>query len=334
MPFECPILPHIHTLYLLLRVTGLARIEGTATKQRVRWDPDALDSWGRLNPTERYFTLLETWLLRARAEIIGEELYIMRNPIGAWAEFFQRIAARGLRVAGDKSEEQTLMYFPGFMAIAMLELFGLVTIQHGTPPPGTGWRITKVSRTPWGDALLQLLSGELLSFSRLMRLDDDLDERFGDLQELVQPYFPEWRHNLALPAPEFQDGTYIFKVSLGRIWRRIAIPGRLDLDHLSDSILRAYQFDHDHLYRFSYKNRFRATTRINHPYMDEPPFTPEVRVGDLPLHPGTTLTYLYDFGDHWEFDVTLERIDPVDPKMRRAQIVETHGKAPKQYHAW
>ncbi|MDH3601192.1 MAG: plasmid pRiA4b ORF-3 family protein [Candidatus Tectomicrobia bacterium] len=42
------------------------------------------------------------------------------------------------------------------------------------------------------------------------------------------------------------------------------------------------------------------------------------------------MTYLYDFGDHWEFDVQLERIDPVDPRMRKPRILETHGRAPKQ----
>jgi hypothetical protein len=43
------------------------------------------------------------------------------------------------------------------------------------------------------------------------------------------------------------------------------------------------------------------------------------------------MIYLYDFGDNWEFGVTLERIDPPDPKIRKPTVVEKQGKAPKQY---
>jgi hypothetical protein len=68
--------------------------------------------------------------------------------------------------------------------------------------------------------------------------------------------------------------------------------------------------------------------------MDEPPFTPEVRIGELPLRPGVTMTYVYDFGDHWEFDVNLERIDPADRRMRTYRILEAHGESPEQYPSW
>ena len=43
------------------------------------------------------------------------------------------------------------------------------------------------------------------------------------------------------------------------------------------------------------------------------------------------MTYLYDFGDQWEFDVKLERIDPVNRKIKKPVILETHGEAPEQY---
>ena len=85
---------------------------------------------------------------------------------------------------------------------------------------------------------------------------------------------------------------------------------------------------------YYYKNRFGARASAHHPYMDEPPFTTDVQVGDLPLQPGATMTYLYDFGDHWEFDVQLERIDPVDPRLQKPRILETRGRAPKQYSDW
>jgi hypothetical protein len=71
--------------------------------------------------------------------------------------------------------------------------------------------------------------------------------------------------------------------------------------------------------------------RINHPELEKPPLTTEMRIGDLPLRPGEAMTYLYDLGAQWKFDVQLERIDPVDPRRGQARIVEVHGEAPVQY---
>jgi len=322
---------HLHALYLLLRATGLASITGTGNTPRLALDEDGLASWRHLNPTERYFTLVETWLLRARPEIIGERIGSFRSPIADWDGFFRRIPDHGLPIAGNKREEERLGYVPGHLTVAMLELFGFVTVQHGTPKPGKGWRIVEIRRRPWGDALLHLLSEALQSVDVLVRLDTETESEFGDLQALIQPYFPAWQGNLRLSAHEFQDGTYIFNVSLGRVWRRIAVQGRHDVDKLSDGILDAFEFDDDHLYTFSYPSRFGTLTSIHHPALDEPPLSSEVRIGDVPLRLGASMTYLYDFGDRWEFDVRLERIDPVDRAMRKARMLETHGEAPEQY---
>ena len=91
--------------------------------------------------------------------------------------------------------------------------------------------------------------------------------------------------------------------------RRIATPADQALDALASAILDAVEFDHDHLYKFSYRNRFGVLERVNHPYMDEGPWTSEVLVGGVPLRVGQAMTYVFDFGDWWEFDVTLERSD-------------------------
>ena len=65
--------PNILGLFLLLRATGLTFLEGSGTKSRLVGDEDVLQSWNSLNPTERYFMLLETALLRTEPTIIGEE---------------------------------------------------------------------------------------------------------------------------------------------------------------------------------------------------------------------------------------------------------------------
>src|SRR5262245_4577388 len=53
--------PYLQGLNLLLRASGLGRIQGTGTKARLVLDPDMLAQWDDLNPTEQYFNLLEAW---------------------------------------------------------------------------------------------------------------------------------------------------------------------------------------------------------------------------------------------------------------------------------
>jgi hypothetical protein len=326
--------PHIHGLYWLLRATGLSYVDEAGAKPRLVLDEEALGSWNGLNPSERYFTLLEAWLLHARPDIIGERGGWHSFPVLSWAYFFQRIPEDGLRVAGDDAAQDMLRYFPGLHVLALLELFGLVHVEHGPPEVKQGWRIIGVYRTQLGDALLALLVPALSDPSYMYEFPEHTQVAFGELQPTVQPYFPEWQSNLLVPEHEFQDGIYVFKVSLGRIWRRIALPAGLTLDSLAAAILNAYEFDFDHLWRFSYQTRFGWPMHVNHPYLDDGPWTSEALVGDLPLKPGDHMLFVYDFGDWWEFDTALERIDPVDADLREPVILESHGEAPEQYPSW
>ena len=64
--------------------------------------------------------------------------------------------------------------------------------------------------------------------------------------------------------------------------------------------------------------------------MEEHLVTSEIRVGDLPLTVGQTMTYIFDFGDWWEFTVKLEKIDPKRTE-DVSQVVKTKGNSPEQY---
>ena len=81
---------------------------------------------------------------------------------------------------------------------------------------------------------------------------------------------------------------------------------------------------------FSYRNRFGILEQIYHWYMQEALIASEVLVGELSLSIGQTMTFLFDFGDNWEFDLLLEAVEP-DRAVERAEIIEGHGEAPEQY---
>ena len=110
----------------------------------------------------------------------------------------------------------------------------------------------------------------------------------------------------------------------------LRIPPDQPLDALASAILNAVEFDHDHLYQFSHQNRFGVLEQVNHPDTDEGPWTDEVLVGDMPLRVGQTMTYVFDFGDWWEFNVALERVDP-DMAIEESVVLGKRGEPPAQY---
>ena len=331
--------PHIQGLYLLLRASGLGRIDGTPSRPVLVIDGSVYDSWTSLNPAERYFTLLETWLLRGQPEIVGERasgFHFIGNCFWECASLLRATEGEGLAIGEDDRAQWYYRYRPGLYGVALLELFGFLSVAHGRTQEGEGWQIDHVTSTPLGMAVFALLGREVFSgFDEMLELEENPLESFGALQPVVQPYVSAWQNNLVLPARAFRKGVHVFKVSLGRgLWRRIAIPGALPLEELAETIIGAFEFTYDHLYRFSYRNRFGVESHVNHPYLDEGPWTSEVRVGDVPLQEGQSMTYLYDFGDWWEFKVMLERLDPPDRAMKEPAILEARGEAPQQYPSW
>jgi hypothetical protein len=324
--------PPLNGLYLLLRATGLGQIVGDGKKHKMILNPDILQSWNSLNPTEQYFTLLEAWMIRADEEILGER----RSPLNEGTkcvQFWPRLPQAG-QTFKKFVDQQNLNYWPELHNLALMQLFGFLHLESGKPEAGKGWRVKKIKPLPFGDAMMQVIVRAYMEQG--MGWPSETDDRvaFGELQPAFQPYFPEWRNTLAIPRHEFRAGVHIFKVTLGKAWRRIAISGEMTLADLSGLILESVDFDSDHLDMFRYRNAIGRTMEITHPYADGSPSTTEVRVGDLPLAEGTSMLYVFDFGDWWEFDVQLETVQTSALQLDYATILESHGEAPPQYPDW
>ena len=43
------------------------------------------------------------------------------------------------------------------------------------------------------------------------------------------------------------------------------------------------------------------------------------------------MTFLFDFGDNWQFDLILEEIKAPEPNSKKPKLLASHGKAPEQY---
>jgi hypothetical protein len=346
--------PYLLGLNLLLRASGLTRVEGTGAKARLVQDPEMVVQWKALNPTERYFDLLEAWLRFGRPEMVGETGGLWDHFLFKCLQLWQALPRQGKRFDIERPLE---IYVPGlyreFYVLALMDLFGFLEVEYPSRPI-MPWGPAAVRHLPFGDAMCTLMASRLPTVWTDFLPREDADEedeepedhehdeeedeaqmpRFGEWQPVFQPYFPEWRENLVLPEIEPREGTFVFRVSLGKVWRLIAMPADSTLEDLARWVLRSVNFDNDHLYEFTYHNRLGATEEAHHPYMDEGPYTDEVEVGSLPLEPGQTMKFHFDFGDDWMFDVKLERIEPPGSKIKAPHIMEKHGKSPEQYPRW
>ncbi|MFZ0258017.1 MAG: hypothetical protein WAN46_20785 [Gammaproteobacteria bacterium] len=336
--------PYINGLYLLLRATGIALIDAQSKKPLLKLDPIVLESWRSLNGAERYFALLKAWWGRASEEMIGERRVWGADILAKTISFIERFPKTGTLTVETPQDADPLRYYPGFYNLALMAGFGLLEVQTKPPVQGQGWLPERVRMRDWGKVLLgsyvhfvhQSLAADAESASPMlgfMGLFEPL-ERFEQWSRAVRPAIKGWQTDLKIPAPVFQPGQHVFKVSLGAAcWRRIAIDGEAYLDELAATILDAFDFDSDHLYRFSYKDRFGCTIEIDHPYLEgdsDNALTDALKVGEIPLAKGMRLDFLFDFGDQWEFAIQTESVD-FRPAVKQPQVLEKHGKAPKQY---
>ena len=144
--------------------------------------------------------------------------------------------------------------------------------------------------------------------------------------------------------------VYVFKVALAArksIWRQIAVRGDQTLDDLHEAIYQAFDRDDEHMYSFYFprpgrKGRaaIRDAEEYTHPFSaaDPGPFADKplnnakrAKLSRLDLKPGQTFMYLFDFGDEWWHEVTVEDTDAPDDKGRYPRIVERKGDSPPQY---
>ena len=333
--------PALNGLCLLLRGSGLTYIDGTGGKYRLKLDPTVLASWRSLHPVEQYFYLLETWLTRAREESIGESSLGAGEILSKVVGFLEQFEQRERLSFNTPHDIDMLRYYPGWHNLALLQSFGLVDIGIMPPAEGQGWRPTHARLTAWGKALTGSLVGALKPDQGSGRRRFLPPDRWLDPESALNPWItaikrhiPAWRRGLDLPEPEYRAGAHLFKVLLSpRCWRRIALRGSDTLDMMANTLLDAFAFDHDHLYQFSYQDRHGGRIEIYHPAMEGEFFhakADEVQIGELPLYPGMRIDFLFDFGDNWEFAITVEDSKNA-PSIDKPTLLESHGEAPDQY---
>lgn len=140
---------------------------------------------------------------------------------------------------------------------------------------------------------------------------------------------------------------FVFKVALKGapgVWRRIGMRGDRTLNDLHEAIFSAYDREEEHLYSFYFpkpgtrgRDRLRNAVEYTHPFAAGPdpfgetaPDASKARLDEVRLKVGQKFEYLFDFGDSWWHEITVESVG-VPLASAITSIIERRGSSPPQY---
>ncbi len=345
--------PYVHGLYLLVRAAGLTHVvEGSSHPQLVLRD-EMVRVWQALNPTEQYMALLEAWIHRANEEELMGDGRQMFTPLFRMASFVSNLE-EGEETYADKSDRDGLDRSPGYPHLALMHLFGWIELDEDGTAPQQPWTVHRVRLLPFGAAMLMALV-ELMNAAMERERPDDQESFIAalapteaisftteELHEALAPYFPDWERHLTVPDTSFTPAVHTLRVQIdasphddgNSFEARIAVPGGAALDAVAQTILTAAAFDPDHLYEFQFTDAYDRQQTVPAPKnVSGPPYTDEVRLGDLPLEEGASLTFRFDSRAEWRFGIEVESIAPADDGPSEVQLLDVTDDTPDQHSA-
>ena len=178
---------------------------------------------------------------------------------------------------------------------------------------------------------------------QLNELSDYLEDCCGEFEDYEDDDCSECSNNTG--------SVCVVKVALAyssKIWRKIAIREGQTLNDLHDIIFEAFDRDDDHMYSFFFphskgkfnpRNIYQSSDEYTHPYAceDQGPFGSEgqnasrTSIESLDLVEGQMFYYLFDFGDEWWHEITVEKTDGLADDEKYPRVVEQKGDSPEQY---
>jgi hypothetical protein len=321
--------PHINALYLLTRALGLIHIEQIKSSRFLTANHEMIMTWNSLNDTEQYLTLMQTWFFYCDERLIHKgKKASYPNIFDSICSFLKLRTTEEWKIKNVNQQKWEFYGTPSY-SIALLEMFGLIDITDNEEF-SESWLISNIYVNDYGKSWANLLNK--LKRSELDSYLEPNNEKWAKAfyQEL-RSMVPQWQSFFRPPKKAIDQGMHFFKVSLSKeVWRRICIPGIETLDVLAGVILDVFKFDDDHLYQFTYTDKFGSLQTIEYDDFYGAADPNEVKVGDIDMFTGDSLEFLFDFGDCWRFDVRLEQIDN-STNSKKITLVESAGRAPKQY---
>jgi hypothetical protein len=106
------------------------------------------------------------------------------------------------------------------------------------------------------------------------------------------------------PVPTYQMKIALTRVR-GPVWRRLRLPATTTLDVLHRLIQIAFDWDDDHLHMFTVDGRRYSDPFFN---LDDCADETRARLGKVLPRSVRSMRYVYDMGDWWEHQISVEKI--------------------------
>ena len=181
--------------------------------------------------------------------------------------------------------------------------------------------------------------------------DEDAQYELDDLYDYFEQHIDTFDDGYS----EHSNNTgavCILKVVLagsGKIWRKIAIREGQTLHALHDMIFVAFDREEEHMYSFFFPHSlqkkldvrkiYQSSEEYTHPYAveDQGIFSSggndasKATIESLGLKEGQIFFYVFDFGDEWWHEITVEKTGEVADDGDYPRIIERKGESPEQY---
>ncbi len=324
---------------------------------------NSIKAYDALSDDEKYFFLLETFW----CYLDWDEAYDCRS---FWSVDFYKIltdqlVGKKITVSDSDLKRKGQLEGPSDYFVAELfQAFGFIELDWDTNltarPTRYAFPYESTTLLPLGKTMISILmfnrplyqwnndnyDDGLFSLLGIKNIydEDTAKEEKVNKEKFVDAFLPHFKglkiENQLIKPPipfderEIVNGCYYLKVSLAHnLYRTIKIGGNATFDDLHDTIQEAFDFYNDHLYAFFMdgKRWSRKGEVYWAPDGDGDIFTHEVTIGSAGLSEGKKFLYLFDFGDGWEFYITVLSIKPDEDEPDEAEIVESVGESPSQY---
>lgn len=128
----------------------------------------------------------------------------------------------------------------------------------------------------------------------------------------------------------FQFKIQLRDITHPPVWRRLLVPEQFTFYQLHLVIQAAFEWDNYHLFQFSPGSYgSKPLIAIPHPEWEADVRDAEkVKLTEIFTTPGQKFVYIYDFGDDWFHQITLEEITP--EKLLKAGCLAGKGACPPE----
>lgn len=161
--------------------------------------------------------------------------------------------------------------------------------------------------------------------------DDFEDEEPINFEEAL-----EYNKNEVEGTSTFQFKIQLKNVNKPNVWRRITVPAYFSFSHFHLIIQAAFGWGEQHLYSFS-PTLHRSFPIIEEMDNEDQLFEPqpgsrldasETKLLEIFKEEGQKFVYVYDFGDNWEHQITLEKTLPASTLL--PDCIEGKGACPPE----